>query len=567
MMKMKISPIFLSLFFLHFFIFANKTHPQKSYDLLINEKQQRIHPTHHITNIIRDENKLGLNEESLKELGLEIKNNKISGIINNYLDETYESQNFLFHYTLDNSNEDKISSDDINNNDIPDYIDKTSQVYEYVRDYYVEIMGFDPPVSDGNLGGSDKYDIYIENLPNNYWAITYTSDASTESNTSSSSFIKMRNNYNGNIFNNITELENIQITAAHEFFHAIQFSYNSYERFWIMEATATWAEDEIYDNVNDLYRYMSSWFQNPETPLDTETSHMYGSFIYFQYLDEHLGGASTIRKLWERSKINASTTTDNSFKIIDEVLQTQNSTFQKSLHSMRIANTLLTSDPLIGGDYTYSEAESFEVTKPPKKSSLFFNGNEPLLVTQTALKLNTSHYYSLNSNHPTQVTFNSQGNNNNDFNVSFIYKKESSNKWEIVNSYNVELFYNINWDNIEIVISSNNINKSNSNYSIEIKEGIVNDFYSSKIYPNPSYQDTDISIDVMSNINQIITFKIFNIKGQIINLSKINILLDDKHTFKWNGKSFNGTQCSNGVYFLTISNGSNITIEKMTLLK
>ena len=254
-MKIKINTAYLCLVFLNFFLFANKTHPQKSYELLKNERVNRIHPTHHITNIIRDNNKIGLDQESLKGLGLQTINNKISGIRSNDLDETYESQNFLFHYTLDSNDDDQIFNEDINNNNIPDYIDKVSQVYEYVWDYYIETMGFDPPVSDGNLGGSEKYDIYIDNLPSNYWAITYTSDANTESNTSSASFIKMRNNYNSIIFSSITELENIQITAAHEFFHAIQFSYNAYERFWIMEATATWAEDEIYDDVNDLYRY------------------------------------------------------------------------------------------------------------------------------------------------------------------------------------------------------------------------------------------------------------------------------------------------------------------------
>ena len=43
-----------------------------------------------------------------------------------------------------------------------------------------------------------------------------------------------------------TPLENLEVTAAHELFHAVQFAYDYDEDAWFMEATATWAEDEVY---------------------------------------------------------------------------------------------------------------------------------------------------------------------------------------------------------------------------------------------------------------------------------------------------------------------------------
>ena len=168
----------------------------------------------------------------------------------------------------------------------------------------------------------------------------------------------MRNNYNGAAFQNITELENIKITAAHEFFHAIQFSYNCYERFWLMEATAVWSEDEIYNEINDHYRYMPSWFQNSAKPIDDESSHMYGSFIFFQYIDEHLGGYETIKNIWERSRSNANSVNDVSFTSINEALESVGSSFPIALNNMRIANRIMSShqnaDP-----FTYIEAESY----------------------------------------------------------------------------------------------------------------------------------------------------------------------------------------------------------------
>ena len=69
----------------------------------------------------------------------------------------------------------------------------------------------------------------------------------------------MRNSYSSSQFNSLREIDNIKVTAVHEFFHSIQFDYNCYaldHGLWFMEATAVWSEDELYNGINDLYRYM-----------------------------------------------------------------------------------------------------------------------------------------------------------------------------------------------------------------------------------------------------------------------------------------------------------------------
>ena len=45
-----------------------------------------------------------------------------------------------------------------------------------------------------------------------------------------------------------TSVNPMRVTAAHEFFHAIQFAYDVDEDLWFMEGTATWVEDEVYDD-------------------------------------------------------------------------------------------------------------------------------------------------------------------------------------------------------------------------------------------------------------------------------------------------------------------------------
>jgi len=63
----------------------------------------------------------------------------------------------------------------------------------------------------------------------------------------------------------------MKVTAAHEFFHAIQFGYPLGDGWdWWMEASATFMEDEAFDAVNDYRQYLRPWLSSPEVPLDDE---------------------------------------------------------------------------------------------------------------------------------------------------------------------------------------------------------------------------------------------------------------------------------------------------------
>ena len=85
-----------------------------------------------------------------------------------------------------------------------------------------------------------------------------------------------------------TALENLQVTVAHEYFHAVQFGYDIADDSWFLEATAAWVEDEMYDNVNDNLQYLrQSPLRLPRVPMDTfGGSFHYGTWIFFRYLSE-----------------------------------------------------------------------------------------------------------------------------------------------------------------------------------------------------------------------------------------------------------------------------------------
>ena len=152
------------------------------------------------------------------------------------LDQTYDTGIFRFHYTTEGNH--GVDETDNNSNSLPDYIDIMSETFVHVYDKQINEIGYVRPPGDGWLpsnyddGGSNHYDVYIRRLSSSYYG--YVQSEYTAQNTGNNefspnvneqnaftSYMAMRNNYNG--FPN-SEIENIQVTAAHEFFHGIQYA-------------------------------------------------------------------------------------------------------------------------------------------------------------------------------------------------------------------------------------------------------------------------------------------------------------------------------------------------------
>jgi hypothetical protein len=128
-----------------------------------------------------------------------------------------------------------------------------------------------------------------------------------------SSFIEIDNDFLDPVYQNALSnnllttaqkaLQSLQITAAHEYHHAIQYGYNFFFDVWYAEATSTWQEDELYDGVNQLYNYLPAWFNNStlalDIPADITTGGGYSRWIANRYLAEQ-HGTVVIRSIWEK---------------------------------------------------------------------------------------------------------------------------------------------------------------------------------------------------------------------------------------------------------------------------
>ncbi len=158
------------------------------------------------------------------------------------------------------------------------------------------------------------YDVYLLDLAlQRLYGQTTSSQAIPSAGFSNaySSFMEIDNNFTDSIYltafgGPYSATQSLQITAAHEYQHAIQYGYNIFFDIWFAEATASWHEDELYDGVNQLYNYIPGWFNNSTLPLDTAVNVNngggYGRWIFNRYLAERYDGtnANFIRSAWEK---------------------------------------------------------------------------------------------------------------------------------------------------------------------------------------------------------------------------------------------------------------------------
>ncbi|MFQ6606552.1 MAG: MXAN_6640 family putative metalloprotease [Fidelibacterota bacterium] len=499
------------------------------------------------------------------------------------LDQSYDNGYFRFHYTTTGTH--AVSTADTNSNGIPDYVDLMAAVFNEVSTIQLDSMGYVEPPGDGWLppandnGGSDHYDVYIRSLSSNTYGYVqpeYYANNNTGNNEHSTvqevnamtSYMAMRNNYNG--FPN-SELENIQVTTAHEFYHAIQFGYDGWEKSWLMEASAVWMEEGVYDDINDCYQYMSTWFNTPHIALDKESSHWYGSFIFFEYIYEHLGGAASIRRVWEKSIGHDSYYGDYSHLAINEALSTVGSSFRDALKKMVVANRIL--KPVTIPDiYSYEEAEAYPVTGPRTFQTITFIPDSTFTINSTNLNRYASQYIKVNTSDPISATLTNTSGPATDLDLLAILKHTNG-------SYTVWSGSPINVDPADLdwlyfVVVSQDTAGSDWNYQLVIENGqldtsgqphVPNQFRVSSAYPNPF--NSTIHLRVQNDMAKKLQIAILDLRGRVVTTIYEGTLPKGNYLFSWDGKTRRGTPVASGTYFLYVTSDHQEKWQKITLLK
>ncbi len=254
---------------------------------------------------------------------------------------------FRIHYDTTGINSPDFDNDGLTDIDISWIGLSADSVY----DYQVNVLGFLPPPSDGNLGGDDKYDIYL--MPAGYGeTMMDCMDCST-----SSSYMKIDNTFNSTFTRGIN---GGRVTIAHEFQHSIQLgSYViRWEDLFYYEISATAMEEFIYDNINDYYQYLPNYFNAPHDKSFLRVSSLsdgYDLSIWNIFLVNRFG-SDILKRIWEFMR------TKRAMNAVALAIQEKGSSLKEELSEFGIW-TYFTNKRALENKY-FKEAKNYPLIKP-----------------------------------------------------------------------------------------------------------------------------------------------------------------------------------------------------------
>jgi len=260
---------------------------------------------------------------------------------------------------------------------VPSYLSGSSietNVQEVVKamdstySFEVDYLGYPAPPPDGNEGGDNLYDVYIINQPSGLYGFTQFETEIEPGSDRYTSYLVIDNNYTGYFSEGVYGL---RVTAAHEFHHAIQggnYIFRASDTYFY-EITSTAFEEFVFDDVDDYFQYLSSYFAHPDKPMPQQNG--YNMAIWNIYLAETFG-FDILKTQWElMPDFRAITCINNS--IINE-----GSAFPRELNKFGIW-TYFTNYRAIPGIYFKDAAEYPLIT--PAGTIQFTPPSEPVHMT------------------------------------------------------------------------------------------------------------------------------------------------------------------------------------------
>lgn len=244
------------------------------------------------------------------------------------LPESYISPSgrFKIHYSLEGA--DKAD---------PYFVEQVAQFFDYAYDVEIGQLGYDVPPSDMGVDGPE-WDIYMHNI-SDYGYTTYENPIPETPWPDYTGYVEMDNDFT---HTPTKGLPGARVTAAHEFFHLIHLGYRSYntpliDSYFLYEASSTWMEDVVYDDINDYYNYLPALFGKPTEPFNLANgNHEYGLSVFFHMIEKKYGPIA-VRDIWEAFRWN------ETFDALDQAFVKRNSSLDIELVEFAIWN-LFTGD-------------------------------------------------------------------------------------------------------------------------------------------------------------------------------------------------------------------------------
>jgi len=304
---------------------------------------------------------------------------------------------------------------DLTGSEIPKYdINEFALSLDSAYNYEVNIIGFPPAPGDQSEGGDDLYDVYIKNLGGGLYG--YTELESPITSTTYTSFTVVDDDY---LDYYSTGIDGAKVAGAHEYHHAIQignYIYRSSDSFYY-EITSTSMEEFVFDDINDYYSYMISYFTAPNKTISANSG--YDLTILNLYLKERFG-FEIIKRIWELMPLHPA------LEAISLALEERGSSFISEFNNF--------------GLWTY-------FTGSRTIENRFFEeaANYPLINPMMSIDLTSDHKSVALSSSPVSnifLVFNDKVSGNLDNIVSIITNGDVQNGIESINS-NIDLEYHL----------------------------------------------------------------------------------------------------------------------------
>ncbi len=434
-----------------------------------------------------------------------------------------------------------------------------------VYNFEVGFLGYPSPPSDNGSGGDDRYDIYIVNQGGGLYGYTEWETKIGPNNWSS--FMVIDNNYAGYFSSGINGLK---VTLAHEFHHSIQLGNYGIENgnspfrdsdVFFYEITSTAMEEFVYDEVNDYYQYMDSYFCCTDRAFPLHNG--YNLAIWNIFLEKRFG-FDLLKRQWELIPNQFAITAINNALIIF------GSTFPRELNEFGIW-TYYTNYKSVPGLY-FKESAAYPLIIPT--SSIQFNPPSQQANMNSAPVANNFVRFNVtaisdtlfviitngdagaaasnpNQFFPFQYTLFSDGNTGDRTltdNYSSSFNVTSGSFWSVSEILN------------DIIVRRDSVIKPSA--------GSIN--YS---YPNPFSYTRDyitgsfIFFPHNANAGETVDFNVYSSGMQLVynGEKNIQILPGDQRGVSWNGLDNDNKKLASGVYIYVLKRGDDVETGKVVI--